>query len=250
MKNISPLLISVVIISVFCKNSMAVTETSVDVEFEILTGSGSRDYYAGDHFWYNITLTNSGNTAINTTFTVKVYNTTGDLVWLSEKDYPRSMRPNETTFLFPNITRSGREDEVNVYFFETFGTYSLELSSDISYLTYYRYYASGRYTFEYGKCRLTLDVMPSYQRSQNERWNQFLARNEEYMDQVALYIQESRIEGERVRTLAFISLIVSICNMCFAWWNLPREQRKRNYWFFMVVLIVLLFLVLLFFLEP
>jgi hypothetical protein len=53
-------------------------DTSVNVKFEVLTGSGTQDYFTGDRFWYNITLTDSGTTDINATFTVTVRNTTGE----------------------------------------------------------------------------------------------------------------------------------------------------------------------------
>ena len=54
--------------------SFGYEETCVDVSFGILTGSGIQEYYSGDHFWYNITMTNSGTTAINATFEVTVEN--------------------------------------------------------------------------------------------------------------------------------------------------------------------------------
>lgn len=146
-------------------------ETCVDVKFEILTGSGIQDYYSGDHFWYNITLTNSGATIINATLTVTVRNTTGG-IFGEVKSYKKYLEPNETTILYPNYTRLGK-DEVFVYFIDTAGTYTITLTCDIP-MSFYRYYTIGRYTVEHDKCHMCIDAMPSYQKLQNERWNQYL----------------------------------------------------------------------------
>ena len=165
-------------------SNLAMEETCVDVKFEFLTGYGSEECYVGDHFSYNFTLSNSGTTLINATFTVKVYNT-AEGVTPTVREYNVFLSPNEATFLYPNYTRKGREEHY-VHFFNTPETYSIELSSDIP-LTYYRGYASGRYTVEDNKCELSLDVMPSYQKAQNERWDEFLQRSENYMHQVVLF---------------------------------------------------------------
>lgn len=209
-------------------------ETCVDVKFDILTGLGIQDYYSGDHFWYNITLTNSGTTTINATFTVTVRNSTGG-VFGEVASYKRYLESNDTTILYPNYTRLGKE-EVYVYFMDTAGTYSIELTSDIS-MSFYRYYETGRYTVEHNKCRMSIDVMPSYQRLQNERWF-------EYMDRVEQYIQESRIGSQKTRILtyfsiiiAFLSIFLSLGNVYFSWWKLPKKMRKEKSLFFWVMIV-------------
>lgn len=218
-------------------------ETSVDVKFEILTGLGIQDYYSGDHFWYNITLTNSGTTTINATFTVTIRNSTGG-VFGEVVSYKRYLELNDTTILFPNYTRLGKE-EVYVYFMDTAGTYSIQLTSDIP-VSFYRCYETGRYTVEHNKCHMNIDVMPSYQRQQNERWNQFLQENENYMNIVQAYIEQSRRETQKTQILAFASAMIAVLFFQFEFVTLSKTKRKqhRKFYIFLgvMILVILLFI--------
>jgi len=225
--------------------SLSVEETAVDVKFEILTGLGIQDYYSGDHFWYNMTIKNSGTTTINATFTVTVRNTTGG-VFGAVKSYKRYLEPNETTILYPNYTRLGKE-EVSIYFMDTAGTYGIELTSDVP-MAFYRYYETGRYTVEYNKCHMSIDAMPSYQRLQNERWNQFLQENENYMNKVQAYIEQSRIETSKTKALAFSSVAVAIISLLVGIVSLPKTRRERFkafiYYVFLVIVLILVYVFL------
>jgi hypothetical protein len=214
---------------------LASQENEVDVDLDVITGSGDVDYYTGDYFVYNISLTNSGNNTIDTIFKVEVLNSTGG-VFGSVRDYPILLYPNETDFLFPNITRPGREGEYRVYYFDTPGTYSVILSSETA-LTYYRYFDRGAYSFDFNEVKFTFDVMPSYERAQNERWNEFLDKNELYMDQVQQYIIESRNQSKRTRDLSFYALVIALfsiglssSNIYFSWLKLGDDKRKKTEW--------------------
>jgi len=200
-------------------------ETSVDVKLEVLTGLGIQDYYSGDHFWYNISITNSGITTINTTFTVTVRNTTGGVLGEVVK-YTRYLEPSDTTILYPNYTRLGKE-EVYVYFMDTVGTYTMELTSDMS-MSFYRFYETGRYTVEHNKCHRSIDVMPSYQKQQNERWSQFLHENENYINTVEAYIEQSRTETNKTKALAFASVLIAVASFQFHFTTLPDTRFKRS----------------------
>jgi hypothetical protein len=234
---ISILLINISVIKIGSCNE----ETSVDVKFEILTGLGIESYYSGDHFWYNITLTNSGTTTINASFTVTVRNTTGGIIG-DVGSYKRHLEPTDTTILYPNYTRLGKE-EVNVYFIDIAGTYSITLTSDIP-MNFYRYYETGRYTVEHDKCHINIDVMPSYMKPQNERWNEFLQKNEEYMNQVQQYIEESKIASQKTAMLgqlsisiASLAIFLSVGNIYLSWWKLNKkiQNEKRRFFYVMNV---------------
>jgi hypothetical protein len=199
-------------------------EISVNVKFQILTGSGTQDYFTGDYFWYNITMTYSGTIALNATFTVTVRNTTGGILGevVSYKEY---LRPNDTVTLYPNCTRLGRE-EVFIYFMDTVGTYTVELTCDTP-MTFYRYYDIGRYTVEYNVSHLDIDAMPSYQKLQNDRWNQYLQDSESFMDQTQAYIAQSKVEAGNTKLLAKTAVGIAIVSIMFDIVALPKTKRKE-----------------------
>jgi len=224
----------------------AMEETAVDVKFEVLTGLGIQDYYSGDHFWYNITMKNSGTTNINATFTVTVRNTTGD-VFGAVGRYRKYLEPNQTTFLYPNYTRLGKE-EVSIYFMDAAGTYTLELTSDVPML-FYRYYETGRYTVEQNRGHMNIDAMPSYQRLQNEKLNQYLQESQSYMNKVQEYIEQSRLETNKTRALAFSSVAVALISVVLSVISLPKtrgQQFRVLIVYVMLVAIMIIIYILLF----
>lgn len=158
-----------------------IEQNSMDVNFEVLTDSGRSDYYVGDYFWYNITLKNSGSNDINGSFKITVLNSTGGVI-NGIINFQIALKPNDTYLVYPNYTRNGKEEH-SVYYFETTGTYSIVLSSNLI-LQYYRRYAPDLYTYSPNECRYSFDVMPSYQKAQNDLWNEFLAKNADYMSKV------------------------------------------------------------------
>jgi hypothetical protein len=216
----------------------------------MLTGLGIESYYSGDHFWYNITLTNSGTTTINASFTVTVRNTTGGIIGYVGS-YKRHLEPNDTAVLYPTYTRLGRE-EVHVYFMDIAGTHSLTLTSDIP-MNFYRYYETGRYTVEHDACHINIDVMPSYMKPQNELWDEFLQKNEEYMNQVQQYIEASKVASQKTRILTYFTIIIALLssllaigNIQFSWLKIPPEIQEKNrllYWVLMVLIAIFLVLI-------
>ena len=69
-KVLSSLVIVFLLTLFLCENCFANDENIIDASFEIITGSGDAHHYVGDFFYYNISLTNIGNTSIATTFKV------------------------------------------------------------------------------------------------------------------------------------------------------------------------------------
>lgn len=223
-------------------------ETSVNVKFEILTGSSTQDYYSGDYFCYNITLQNSGTTMINATFSVTVLNTTGGIIG-EIHTYNRNLEPNDTTFLYPNYTRL-EKDEVSIYFMDTAGTYTIELSSSLP-MYYYRWYGeTGRYTVETNVCHMNIDVMPSYQKVQNDLWNQYMNQSENYMKQVQAFNAQSVVEAGSTKVLAKTAVGVTLLSTVFNIIALPKTRREEYKGFIiycygaMLVILAIVFFIL------
>lgn len=222
------------------------SETAVNVSFQIFTGSGSSDYYSGEYFWYNITLQNSGTTVINATFTVTALNTTGGVMPTTHTFY-RYLAPNDTTYLYPNYTRLGKE-EVSIYFMDTAGTYTIELNSS-QFMHYYRWYdETARYTVEPNVCHMGIDAMPSYERQQDDAWNQYLQNNNDYMSSVEHYIAQSRVEADNTKMLARISLAVAVLAILVDLFTLPKTRFKEKKGFIAITLIgLVLYIIIAFF---
>jgi len=66
------------------------------------------------------------------------------------------------------------------------------------------------------------DVMPSYQRVQNDNWNDFLVKNEEYMKQVQQNIKQSEIQAEKTIQLTYLSLMSLYLHLFSIWQFLCR----------------------------
>ncbi len=241
------LISSLIICTIVVGNCQPSEEAAVDITFEILTESDSSDYYVGDHFWYNINLKNTGSLPINTTFKVEVQNPNGTIIG-AVNYFPLTLELNETKSLYPNYTMLGRE-VVNVYFFEIPNTYTITVSSDVP-LGYYRYYSEGVYTFTTGTSSHVFDVMPNYARVQNERWSEFLEKNEDYMEQVESYIEKSEIKSQKITLLTYCTVIIAITSVFvaygtfhFSWCqlsDLKKECNRRMYRVFSLVFIILI----------
>ena len=221
-------------------------ETYVNVRFNVLTGSDTQDYFTGDYFWYNITMTYGGTITLNTTFTVTVRNTTGGIFGavVSYKEY---LSPNDTVTLYPNYTRL-EKNEVYIYPMDTVGTYTIELTCDTS-MSFYRYYETGRYIVDYNRCHMTIDAMPSYQKAQDDRWNQYLQENQNIMTKIQDYIAQSRVESDRTRYIAVWSVFVAVVSIFVNIFSIPDTRRRRIKWTltgFGVISFVILLLVLYF----
>jgi uncharacterized membrane protein YwzB len=219
-------------------------ENSVNVKFQILTGSGSQNYFTGDYFWYNITLTNSGTTDINATFTVTVRNTTGGIFGQIEP-YQEYLGPNDTAMLYPSFVTQG-EKRYYIYFMDTVGTYTIELTCDTP-MTFYRYYDFGRYTVEYNVCHMDIDAMPSYQKQQNDNLNQYIQQSEGYMNSAQAYATQAEAEASSTRNLAKISIVVAVIAVILNMMALPkirREEFKTSIQITTVVLLIILVVIL------
>jgi hypothetical protein len=110
---------------------------------------------------------------------------------------------------------------------DTVGTYAVELTCDKP-MSFYRYYETGGYTVEHNVCHLNIEVMPSYQKLQNDRWNQYLQENENYMNNVQAYIAQSKVEADNTKTLAKMSAAIAIISIMLNVFTLPRTRRNEH----------------------
>jgi hypothetical protein len=231
-------LLSVLIISTVILNALPSTSTSneksVSVKFGIFTGEGEEDYFVGDYFWYAIELTNNCTETINATFTVKVYNP-GREVFGAVKTYEEVLEHAETTFLYPNYTRDGRE-EYNIYFFDTFGTYKIELTSNIS-LSYYRYSEDGRYTVQFNTCSFYFDAMPSYEKIWRDRIKTFIEENERW-------IKDQEHNAKVMLDLAALTLLATTMNLALVVWATPRKKRWTDLFFYAYIAILITLIIM------
>lgn len=213
----------------------------IDIDFDIITGSGIDDYYVGDYFYYNITLTNSGDTVINATLLIQVFNSTGGLM-PEEKECSIFLAPNQTTFVIQNRTSIRVENEFTIYPMDTPGTYSIVVSSETP-ITYFYYYEDGAFRYRSNYIRYSFDVMESYLKDQNERWNEFLEKNENYMEAVEEYIQVSRKESAESNNISYISMFIAVSSAALSTvallWDMDEDKKRQRPWFYKVTMFLI-----------
>ncbi|MFW9784700.1 MAG: hypothetical protein ACFFFB_20640 [Candidatus Heimdallarchaeota archaeon] len=237
------LISSLIIGTIAFGNCQLSEEATVDITFEVLTGSGLSDYYVGDYFWYDISLNNTGLLPINTEFRVEVQNPNGTIIGVVSY-YQLTLELNETGSLYPNYTRLGKE-EVNVYFFETSGTYTIKVSSDVN-LNYYKFDREGFYTFTTDSSGYVFDVMPSSERVQNERWSEFLNKNQDYIEKLEIKSQKTTLLTYCTVIIAMISVFIAYGIFHFSWCQLSdirKECNRRLYRFYSFLFIIIVVLI-------
>jgi hypothetical protein len=88
---------------------------------------------------------------------------------------------------------------------------------------------------------------------QNELWDEFLQKNEEYMNQVQQYIEASKVASQKTRILTYFTIIIALLssllaigNIQFSWLKIPPEIQEKNrllYWVLMVLIAIFLVLI-------
>jgi len=157
--------------------------SDVLVEVQIITGSRSSDYYVGDSFTYNITLRNIGNQTINSNFTVSVYNPSRDLLG-SRTFNGIVLSQGQVSHLFPKKEQplvKGNE-EYDVFFFDTLGSYKIQISSS-QYLLFWRSTETGGYTYQ-TPLYFYFDAMPRWEKLWRDRLTEWQSTNEKLSQQV------------------------------------------------------------------
>jgi len=148
---------------------------SVAVHVEIITGSRSPDFYVGDTFHYNITLTNIGTQPINSNLTVSVYNPSREL--LGTKIFQRTLSPGQVTYLFPSKEKPvvQGKPEYDIFFFDSIGSYKLQATSSQN-LLFWRF-TETEYTYQ-GSFTFYFDAMPRWEKTWRDRLAEWQVINE------------------------------------------------------------------------
>ena len=149
---------------------------SIGVDIQVITGSKSPDFYVGDTFHYNITLTNLGTQPINSNFTVSVYNPSREL--LGTRIFQRSLSPGQVAYLFPAKEKPvvKGQPEYDIFFFDSIGSYKLQIASSQS-LLFWRF-TQTEYTYQGSPFTFYFDAMPRWEKNWRDTLAQWQATNE------------------------------------------------------------------------
>lgn len=154
---------------------------SLGVEIQIITGTRSLDFYVGDTFHYNITLRNIGTQAINSNFTVSVYNPSREL--LGTRIFQRSLSSGQVVSLFPSketpVVKG--QTEYDVFYFDSVGSYKLQISSSQS-LLFWRF-GETEYNYIGSPFAFYFDAMSRWEKSWRDTLSQWQATNEDLTKQ-------------------------------------------------------------------
>jgi hypothetical protein len=196
------------------------TGNGVVVDIEIITGSGSSDCYVGDSFTYNITLTNIGNQTISSNFTVSVYNPSRDLLGSREfREFSGIvLSSGQVTQLFPSkeqpIIKGNKE--YDVFFFDTLGSYKLQISSSQN-LLFLRPTEMGGYTYQ-APLVFYFDAMPRWEKNWRDVLTQWQATNENLTRQTLTM-------SSLLFRLSYVVGLLTVFNLATVVWSATRRVR-------------------------
>lgn len=141
----------------------------LQIDIDIKPTEGSKDYFVGDYFYYEIDLTNLGEETINSNFHVRILSPNGENVEGSDRAFSDKTIEKNSSILLKPESSVGPGVKVSVYSFDMSGPYRLEISSSDN-VQFYRFYY-----FENGRCKnfvrysqnytYIVDVMPSWQKN-------------------------------------------------------------------------------------
>ena len=185
---------------------MTVPGLAVSVNVSIITSHGTSDFSVGDAFHYNITLTNIGNQTVNSNFNVSIYNPSREL--LGSRIFSSNISQGQTTFLFPKREKPvvpGRS-EYDVLFFDSAGSYKLQIKSSQPLLLFYRL-SSTEYTYT-NPFNFYFDAMPHWE-TINEN----------------LTVQMLTLTRLAYR-LTYVVGILTVINLDITYWTVRRKKAE------------------------
>jgi len=234
-------------------------ESCVHVNITIISGEETREFFVGDYFYYNITILNIGNKTINSQLRVDVYNPQRELIGTSIT-FPINLEPNETTFLFPNMTEDLKK--YYIFIFDSIGSYKINISSD-DYLHFYHFYpkrTSCKYVRHFWSYLKYFDAMPRWDyewkkemRVQIEKYEKVIQelRNEtkgmkDATKEMLDISKEMKISSKLMRELSILVLVLTIANVtCTILRFLYVEKLSKKDFLLTFILIVLICLLIL-----
>ncbi len=100
----------------------------VEIDLDVISGTSEKEFFVGGWFYYNITLTNLGDTPINNTITVIVFNPDRETIG-ENKTYNIFLEPRASNYYFPKYERGLRPDWKSRYDFDVVGSYKIQITS-------------------------------------------------------------------------------------------------------------------------
>ncbi len=186
----------------------------VRVDFQIITGSKSSDFYVGDTFHYNITITNIGTQPIDSNFTVSLYNPSREL--LGTRIFQCSLSLGQVTYLFPAKEKPVVQGqlEYDIFFFDSLGSYKLLITSSQS-LLFWRFTGT-EYTYQSSSFPFYFDAMPRWEKTWRDRLAEWQTTNE------SLTAETLRMSTLLYR-LTYIVGFLTIFNLAITGWSARRR---------------------------
>jgi hypothetical protein len=207
---------------------LALAEKKVDVEVNILTYEIKDYFVVGDSFYYNITLTNSGDEIINNTFEVSIYDSSKNQLNNPTK-YDINLNLNESTDL---LAKGGKENETAIFPFETSGNYRLDISATTP-LDFYRWieikedsYLIRRYIRQNKDFVYIFDVMPRWQYNlykSSEEANQKIIQTN---DKILTLTDDMNKATQSVKTATWFMLAIAIFTAFIAYKSYKSSFRQ------------------------
>jgi len=203
----------------------------VRVDFQIITGSKSSDFYVGDTFHYNITLTNIGTQPIDSDFTVSLYNPSREL--LGTRIFQCGLSPGQVTYLFPAKEKPVVQGqlEYDIFFFDSLGSYKLLITSSQS-LLFWRF-SGTEYTYQSSSFPFYFDAMPRWDKTWRDRLAEWQTTNE------ALGQQTLTISKLLYR-LTYLVGFLTVVNLAITYYS-GRRSAARAFVLAVVGLMLVLF---------
>jgi len=139
------LVISLMLSSCFAQAQQTIVKVNFQTLFIDQNGNLTTDLYSGGWFYYNITVTNSGNSDLNATYTVTVYSPDGTVNGKT-REFTVDLKTNQSGVLYPNETLLSPND-VDAHFADTVGTYEINVTCNVP-VEFVRY-ANGNSSYTY-----------------------------------------------------------------------------------------------------
>lgn len=182
-------------------------EQKVDIKLDVISPEINDAHVVGEFFYYTINITNRGTGIINDTFTISVFNPSGNL--LDSRNYTVLIEPNGSH----NITaKGGKENETAIFPFDTAGDYKIEINSTKP-IDFYQWVSDHtRYIRQPKNFKYFFDVMP--------RWQYDLSISSELANQKIITLTtELNTATQSMLSATEKMVIIAICTSIIAFWT-------------------------------
>jgi len=190
-------------------------EQKIDVELDIFTYEINDAYVVGDFFYYEINFTNTGTEIIDDTFTISVFDPSGNIMDIP-MNYEILIEPNGS---YEITAKGGKENETAIFPFDTAGDYKIEINSTKS-IDFYRWiFYNTTYIRQNKNFKYFFDVMP--------QWQYMLWKNTELANQKTIEANQRLINlSSDLNTATWIIVTASVLMVVIAY-KTYKISKKR-----------------------